>query len=154
MITFSSESRKKSTICIWVTKNEQFLHVSHEKWAVFACESWKINTFSKRLVGAVWVTKNERLGYKVPLIPPEIGNPWISAEQILRFSVCYVLSPLFLYSPMRRWENPKMYVPELVRLSSVAPFSYLTLYCLIVNESSGPKRVTHHIHFLFSTYPY
>ena len=26
-----------------------------------------------------------------------------------------------------------------------APFSYLTLYCLIVNESSGPKRVTHHI---------
>ena len=28
-----------------------------------------------------------------------------------------------------------------------APFSYLTLYCLIVNESSGPKRVTHHIFY-------
>ena len=26
-----------------------------------------------------------------------------------------------------------------------APFSYLTLYCLIVNKSSGPKRRTHHI---------
>ena len=28
-----------------------------------------------------------------------------------------------------------------------APFSYLILYCLIVNESSGPKRVTHHIFY-------
>ena len=28
-----------------------------------------------------------------------------------------------------------------------APFSYLTLYCLIVNESSGPKRVKHHIFY-------
>ena len=27
------------------------------------------------------------------------------------------------------------------------PFSYLILYCLIVNESSGPKRVTHHIFY-------
>ena len=26
-----------------------------------------------------------------------------------------------------------------------APFSYLTLYCPILNESSGPKQVTHHI---------
>ena len=29
-----------------------------------------------------------------------------------------------------------------------APFSYLTLFCLIVNEISGPKRVTHHIFYL------
>ena len=28
-----------------------------------------------------------------------------------------------------------------------APFSYLTLYCLIVNESSGPKRVTQHMFY-------
>ena len=28
-----------------------------------------------------------------------------------------------------------------------APFSYLTLYCPIVNENSGPKRVTHHIFY-------
>ena len=28
-----------------------------------------------------------------------------------------------------------------------APFSYLTLFCLIVNEISGPKRVTHHIFY-------
>ena len=28
-----------------------------------------------------------------------------------------------------------------------APFSYLTLYCLIVNESSGPNRVKHHIFY-------
>ena len=28
-----------------------------------------------------------------------------------------------------------------------APFSYLTLYCPIVNESSGPKRVTHHMFY-------
>ena len=28
-----------------------------------------------------------------------------------------------------------------------APFSYLTLYGLIVNESSGPERVTHHIFY-------
>ena len=33
------------------------------------------------------------------------------------------------------------------RVMSLAPFSYLTLYCLIVNESSGPKRVTHHIFY-------
>ena len=29
--------------------------------------------------------------------------------------------------------------------ASPAPFSYLTIYCLIVNENSGLKRVTHHI---------
>ena len=28
-----------------------------------------------------------------------------------------------------------------------APFSYLTLFCPIVNEISGPKRVTHHIFY-------
>ena len=28
-----------------------------------------------------------------------------------------------------------------------APFSYLTLYCPIVNESSGPKRRAHHIFY-------
>ena len=28
-----------------------------------------------------------------------------------------------------------------------ASFSYLTLYCLIVNKSSGPKRRTHHIFY-------
>ena len=33
------------------------------------------------------------------------------------------------------------------RHPSPAPFSYLTLYCLIVNESSGPKRVTHHVFY-------
>ena len=29
-----------------------------------------------------------------------------------------------------------------------APFSYLTLFCPIVNEISGPKGVTHHIFYL------
>ena len=33
-------------------------------------------------------------------------------------------------------------------LSASAPFSYLTLFCPIVNEISGPKRVTHHIFYL------
>ena len=33
------------------------------------------------------------------------------------------------------------------RSTSRAPFSYLTLFCLIVNEISGPKRVTHHIFY-------
>ena len=28
-----------------------------------------------------------------------------------------------------------------------APFSYLTLYCPIVNEICGPKQVTHHIFY-------
>ena len=28
-----------------------------------------------------------------------------------------------------------------------APFSYLTLYCPIVNENCGPKRVTHHMFY-------
>ena len=28
-----------------------------------------------------------------------------------------------------------------------APFSYLTLYCPIVNENCGPKQVTHHIFY-------
>ena len=32
--------------------------------------------------------------------------------------------------------------------SRPAPFSYLTLFCPIVNEISGPKRVTHHIFYL------
>ena len=27
------------------------------------------------------------------------------------------------------------------------PFPYLTLYCLVVNKSSGPKRRTHHIFY-------
>ena len=30
----------------------------------------------------------------------------------------------------------------------LAPFSYLTLFCPIVNEISGPKGVTHHIFYL------
>ena len=30
---------------------------------------------------------------------------------------------------------------------ALAPFSYLTLFCPIVNEISGPKRVTHHIFY-------
>ena len=29
----------------------------------------------------------------------------------------------------------------------LAPFSYLTLYCPIVNENSGPRRVTHHMFY-------
>ena len=31
--------------------------------------------------------------------------------------------------------------------ANLAPFSYLTLFCPIVNEISGPKRVTHHIFY-------
>ena len=30
---------------------------------------------------------------------------------------------------------------------SQAPFSYLTLYCPIVNENCGPKQVTHHMFY-------
>ena len=33
-------------------------------------------------------------------------------------------------------------------LGTQAPFSYLTLFCPIVNEISGPKGVTHHIFYL------
>ena len=33
-------------------------------------------------------------------------------------------------------------------LTPLAPFSYLTLFCPIVNEISGPKGVTHHIFYL------
>ena len=31
--------------------------------------------------------------------------------------------------------------------TALAPFSYLTLYCPIVNENSGSKRVTHHMFY-------
>ena len=46
-------------------------------------------------------------------------------------------------------ESVFMFVSSMVVFVHIAlaPFSYLILYCLIVNESSGPKRVTHHIFY-------
>ena len=38
-------------------------------------------------------------------------------------------------------------MPWVILADLLAPFSYLTLFCPIVNEISGPKRVTHHIFY-------
>ena len=47
-----------------------------------------------------------------------------------------------LAGPMGGYEAPPAYTA-----TPQAPFSYLTLFCPIVNEISGPKRVTHHIFY-------
>ena len=68
------------------------------------------------------------------------------------------ISEKFNYSRTVRMLNP--YYPQrdlifalrctagIVQLTYLAPFSYLTLFCPIVNEISGPKGVTHHIFYL------
>ena len=53
----------------------------------------------------------------------------------------------------RTWCPPPCPTPRcccltaLPLLFSLSPFSYLTLYCPIVNENSGPRRVTHHMFY-------
>ena len=50
-----------------------------------------------------------------------------------------------LHSTKKNWTDAESFCQK--EGGHLAPFSYLTLYCLIVNESSGPKQGTHHIFY-------
>ena len=57
-------------------------------------------------------------------------------------------SPLILRHPRRHTGHVTFGHNDIRPISTnLAPFSYLTLFCPIVNEISGPKRVTHHIFY-------